>query len=298
MEKIKTANNFIYQYLIKIRKNYKKLEKKLKKMNVKNNYQIKPDFNTEPLVTAEKNIKYVKSAKKISDFSSSELFIMSYQRGFISFVRDNFDTEKISFMGANLYYFTYKNIRIGVAAEFGIGAPMAALVMEVLCTLGAKKIISVGSAGSLQKDIDIGEIVIIDKALREEGTSFHYLEGIKNNNQFAFPSQKLTKELIFNCEKLKIAHTVGAGWTTDAPYRETIGKVESYQKKGILTVDMEASALFAVGDYKKIEVASAFTISDSLSEEMWSPKFDSKKTQQGLEKLFNIAADSLLGIET
>jgi purine-nucleoside phosphorylase len=81
-------------------------------------------------------------------------------------------------------------------------------------------------------------------------------------------------------------------WTTDAPYRETEAEVLYYKSQNIQTVEMEASALFAVAQHHKIPIASAFTISDSLHDLNWDPHFLHPKVQDGLEDLFQSAVGS------
>ena len=86
---------------------------------------------------------------------------------------------------------------------------------------------------------------------------------------------------------------MGTSWTTDAPYRETRTEVMAFQKEGVSTVEMEASALFAVGQRRRVEVGAMFAISDSLAELEWKPGFSNTDTQKGLEKLFEVALDVL-----
>lgn len=81
----------------------------------------------------------------------------------------------------------------------------------------------------------------------------------------------------------------GPTWTHEALYRETAREVELCQKEGILTVDMEAAALFAVAAYHKVEIASLFTISDSLADFVWKPQSLHKDVPRTLETLFKIA---------
>ena len=80
----------------------------------------------------------------------------------------------------------------------------------------------------------------------------------------------------------------GVTWTIDAPYRETKAELQHYKKLGISTVEMEASAMFAVAKYRKVKIASAFVVSDILGTK-WVPKFhklDVKRTLNKLDRLF------------
>jgi uridine phosphorylase len=157
--------------------------------------------------------------------------------------------------------------RIGVAGNFGIGAPAAAVLVEELAAFGVRRFLSIGLAGGLQPDLRSGDVVVCDRAIRDEGTSYHYLPP----SRFADASQAMVTRLTRAFSARGIAHTVGASWTTDAPYRETRREVECYRQAGVKTVDMEAAALFAVGQYLQVEVAAAFVISDTLTDLRWQP---------------------------
>ncbi|MCC7193328.1 MAG: hypothetical protein IT444_11155 [Phycisphaeraceae bacterium] len=82
---------------------------------------------------------------------------------------------------------------------------------------------------------------------------------------------------------------MGASWTIDAPYRETREEIQQHQGDGVMTVEMEASALFAVGTYRKAEIAAAFTVSDYVAADPWQPHFDTDATSRGLQTLLDNA---------
>jgi purine-nucleoside phosphorylase len=81
-------------------------------------------------------------------------------------------------------------------------------------------------------------------------------------------------------------------WTIDAPYRETKKEIEKYTKEGIATVDMEASALFALGKVRRVRVAAAFAVSDVLGKK-WNPQFEHINLKRSLDSLFDAAFDCL-----
>ena len=85
---------------------------------------------------------------------------------------------------------------------------------------------------------------------------------------------------------------VGTSWTIDAPYRETRKEIEYYRKQGVATVEMEASALFALAKVRKIKIASAFVISDTLLKE-WNPKFNHIDVVKTQNKVMDAAIDCL-----
>ncbi len=145
-----------------------------------------------------------------------------------------------------------------------LGAPQTILVLEKMIALGASKFIAAGWCGSLRSDVRIGDIVLPSAAISEEGTSGHY-----PGAQCA-PSWEL-----FNALKSALTSTgraiihEGTVWTTDAPFRETCAKIKTFQSQGVLSVDMETSALFSVSRFRGVDLAVVLVVSDDLSGLKW-----------------------------
>jgi uridine phosphorylase len=150
--------------------------------------------------------------------------------------------------------------------KLGIGAPLTAVVAEELYAAGVKEILIMGIAGSLSRKLDFGDLVLCDRAVRDEGTSHHYLK----NSLYVSPSSGLTRRVGRIVDRLGIKYVKGTTWTIDAPYMETVHEVKHYRKKGVLTVEMEAAALFAIAKKRGKGAAALFTISDILDPEGWS----------------------------
>lgn len=130
--------------------------------------------------------------------------------------------------------------------EFGllgcaVGAPFAVLVAEELFASGCQLLISVTSAGQLVDLRPPPYFVLIEKALRDEGTSHHYMPASK----FSDADPALLALLDGGYASAGITVERGATWTTDAPFRETDEAIASMQKMGLLAVEMEAAALYA-----------------------------------------------------
>jgi uridine phosphorylase len=155
---------------------------------------------------------------------------------------------------------------VGVVEGFGIGAPVAALVLEELATLGVQRFINVGIAGALPSELKFGDLVLCTAALRDEGLSHHYLPP----ERYANPSALLTARLRGVLVERGAKFHEGPAWTVDAIFRETLDEAVAYRDEGVLCVEMEASALFVVGIVRNVEVASLVTISDHLlADEHW-----------------------------
>ncbi len=166
-----------------------------------------------------------------------------------------------------IYEYNISEERICITMPFST-APGAAGTIEELHAMGCEKFIICGGAGSLIKDSKAGEIVVPVAAVRDEGTSYHYLE----------PSREVechkaaADHVISGLEKLGIPYTIGKTWTTDAMYRETPEMIESRRKEGCITVEMETAAFFAVSKYYDIPLAQLLYTGDDVSGEKWDTR--------------------------
>jgi uridine phosphorylase len=192
-------------------------------------------------------------------------------------------------------WFTGSGARsIAVVGGFGIGAPAATTVLEELIALGAREFISIGAAGCLQPRCGFGEAVVCTGAIRDEGVSHHYAPAEK----FAWPSETLTRRLTQTLTVDGTAPQRGLTWTIDAPYRETVAEARSYQAEGVVCVEMEAAALFTVAQYRGVDVAAAFVISDHLlAEDRWTHAFGTPVLRQASIRLLDAALHVLSGQE-
>lgn len=192
--------------------------------------------------------------------------------------------------------------QIVVCGRFGVGAPVASIVLEELIAFGVRRVVSIGTAGSLRRGVAIGDLVLCTEAIRDEGVSYHYLPP----EAPALPTPALTERLRAALagsvgstgstgSETAISLHAGPSWTIDAPFRETVEEARHYQALGVQTVEMEAAALFAVAAHRGVEIASAFTISDSLADLVWLPRFHDPAVDRGLDTLYAAAKMTLLG---
>jgi purine-nucleoside phosphorylase len=167
-----------------------------------------------------------------------------------------------------------------------IGAPMAASAFELLIEGGARIFIMAGIAGSLTPRAPIGDIVIPTGALREEGTSYHYLPP----DVEPVPDAELTEALVVAAGARDITPAIGQVWTTDAIFREMGWKVRQYGAAGILAVEMELAALLAVAQVRGVRLAAVFAISDELFHP-WTPGWHVEEFLTGSRAAASIALD-------
>ncbi|MBF0377855.1 MAG: nucleoside phosphorylase [Desulfamplus sp.] len=186
---------------------------------------------------------------------------------------------------------------LAVAGPY-LGSPLAVMVLESLIARGVLKVIVVGWCGAISDKLKVGDILIPDSAICDEGTSRNYMEMPKDRNfPIVFPSPDFTQKLQ-NLLNLKLSQNEtrevenrepsssnhlklsspthlkkGKIWTTDAIFRETSKKVAFFQEIGAVAVEMECSALFAVAKYRKIDIAAVLIVSDIISLTEWKPGF-------------------------
>ncbi len=160
----------------------------------------------------------------------------------------------------NLYNFTYDDMKLGIIG-YAVGSSFSVLVAEELFECGCKLLISVTSAGQITPLTEPPPyFILIEKALRDEGTSYHYLPPslYSHINDELF---KMMTECINN-NSLKLCS--GSSWTTDAPFRETEAAILYARKLGIIAVEMEAAALYAFADSKQKSVICFAHVTNQL----------------------------------
>ena len=112
-------------------------------------------------------------------------------------------------------------------------------------------------------------------------------------DKYSFACPELTAKLCSVLEQKGVPYRKGTSWTTDAPYRETVEEFQRHCSDGVATVEMEASALFAVGAFRGVSVCSVFTISDILSADGWLQGYHSEEKLEGLKKIFEVALETI-----
>lgn len=153
------------------------------------------------------------------------------------------------------------------------GAPNAVALAEELLAFGMSSLLFFGYCGSLKEEVRVGDLLIPEGAVREEGTSYHYLppgEEVHADPELVGLLEGLLREEGVDFHRGKV-------WTTDALYRETSSKVRRYAAEGCLGVEMEVAALFAWGRSKGARVGVLLVVSDGFSSGRWSPGFRSPR---------------------
>lgn len=171
----------------------------------------------------------------------------------------------------------------------GVGAPAAVSTLEVLIALGAANIIGCGGAGIIRSGFDVGHVIVPTGAVRDEGTSYHYAPAhiavAPHPRALAAIDQVLTDA--------GVPHDRGLTWTTDAFFRETPAKVERRRQQGCITVEMEASAMFAASAFRGAVYAQLLYAGDDVSAAEWDHR-DWEKQSSARDHLLDLALDAVL----
>ncbi|MBN1971957.1 MAG: nucleoside phosphorylase [Candidatus Delongbacteria bacterium] len=142
-----------------------------------------------------------------------------------------------------------------------------------------------GSCGVLDKNAAKNGIIIPSSAIRDEGTSFHYM---KPSREIILDAKVVS--LIKSClNELGIKYSIGKTWTTDAFYRETPRKVNSRREEGCISVEMETSAMSAVAKFRKVNFGAIFYTGDDITGDVWN--VDKLNCKNSRERLFDIALE-------
>ena len=168
-----------------------------------------------------------------------------------------------------------------------VGAPLAAGLMEELIQLGARKIIACGGCGVLRPEIAAGHPVVLTAAVRDEGTSYHYLPPSRE----VAANPQAVSALEAACQAVGIEYRLGKSWTTDAFYRETVARRARRLAEGCDVVEMEASAFFAVAQFRGVTFGQVVYGGDLVAPEGWDHR-DWHKRVDDRQLMLRLAVDA------
>ena len=169
-----------------------------------------------------------------------------------------------------------------------VGAPACIVQYEELFAMGLEKMVVFGTCGALDRSIDDLAIIIPNSAVRDEGTSYHYMKSSRE----VVVNPKYQEEFIKLLNEHDYSYIVGKAWTIDAPYRETRSKVAQRKSEGCICVDMECSAIAALAKFRNKEIFQFFYAADNLDSAKWD-----KRSLGNTEKLSDKEKIGLLAIK-
>ena len=221
-----------------------------------------PDkYKHDSLITAKQDRKYEFFGKNPTFKVPSSVILVFGQSTYGILDPERFKHE---YFNNGLMYFIDPEVGILQSRDYG---PEVHMSMEKLIEFGAKEFIIAGWAGTIQHDLHNGDIVICDKAIKDDGVSQHYI----GPGKYVDADKTLVNELSAFAEKSKIPNRVGGTLTTCAPLTTTAEEVKLYSSEGIQTIEMEAATTFALSKKFGVRAGAVFVVSDSLAKLMWKP---------------------------
>ncbi len=166
-----------------------------------------------------------------------------------------------------VYEIAYKDQRLAFYHP-GVGASLTAGILEEVIAFGCRKFIACGGAGVLDKDIAVGNIIVVSGAIRDEGVSYHYLSPERE----VTANQVGVNALVETLDNRRVPYRVGKTWTTDAPYRETPSKIAKRKEEGCLAVEMECAGMMAVAQFRGVVFGQVLYGGDDLSGTEWDDR--------------------------
>jgi uridine phosphorylase len=253
-------------------------------------YPIYPDkYKLHSMLTAGQMIEFRRQQGGLAGIPAPEAVILCLYKGVMKHFGLKHRSRKVgSFLG-DLFLLGKKQGRLGVMGNFGIGSPVVASLADELISWGCRRLVILSLAGGLQPDLRPGHVVVGERAVRDEGASYHYLPPAK----YVDAAPALVHSLAAAFAARGILHTVGSTWSTDAPYRESREEAEQFQSEGVKAVDMESGGLFAVGQVRQAETASVLVVGDSLAAPRWTAPGDMRLLHQKLKTVLGVLIDTV-----
>ena len=199
-------------------------------------------------------------------------------------------TQLHSTMGRHPVYEWQLGTRLVTLMHPGLGGPLVAIMLEELIALGCRAFVACGGAGFLDKQA-AGGLVVPVSAIRDEGTSYHYLPPSREVVASPEAVRAIESTLVTAGMEFRLAKT----WTTDAVYRETADKVAARRAEGCLTVEMEAAALMAVAQFRGVPLGQILYGGDDVSGQHWDRREGFDRTTIR-EQLVRLAAEACAAI--
>jgi uridine phosphorylase len=166
--------------------------------------------------------------------------------------------------------------------------------LDEMIALGARHIIFLGGCGAISHEVEVDDLFVPTRALRDEGVSYHYLPP----SRYAYPSEHLTAALLRAAEASPIPVRSGPMWTITAHFRQAIPRLRAFRAEGCLVVNNEAAPAFAVGEARKVSVAALLNVGDTLADERFVVPVGHSKLYQANDAALqlDIALAALLDI--
>ena len=199
-------------------------------------------------------------------FSSNKLIITFFPEVMDKLIASGQITLERTIDGENrisVYRFADSDVLITLGA---IGCPACAGNLDLFNARGVSKVMFCGGGGVLDKNIEVGQILVVEGAIRDEGFSYHYIEPSK----YIYSNPEVVQKIVRYLEAGEISYIRGLTWTTDAIFRETADRIAQRKADGAKIVEMEQAGCLAVSQFRNFEYGALIYGGDDVSQDEWS----------------------------
>lgn len=163
--------------------------------------------------------------------------------------------------------FLYRFLDADILITLGqVGCPACAGNLDLFHAMGITRVMFCGGGGVLDKNIEVGQILVVEGAIRDEGFSYHYIAP----SRYIYTNPGTTAIITQYLEKNSISYIRGLTWTTDAIFRETPDKISRRKEEGAKIVEMEQAGCIAVSQFRGFEYGALIYGGDDVSQDEWS----------------------------
>jgi UDP-2,3-diacylglucosamine pyrophosphatase LpxH len=218
------------------------------------------DENRDPMINPTFMSRYTEGKIKC------DKLIICFFKAVIDRLIEKQKIERYLTINSENPYSFYRFVDSNILLVHGVaGGPLCGGILEEAIALGVNKIMFCGGAGTLVKEVTLGKLVVINSAIRQEGTSYHYVSPSREIEADKSAVKVITDYL----KTIQADFVVGKTWTTDAFYRETKDLVEIRRSEGAILVEMEQASLLAISQFRKVKYGAILYGGDDLSKPAW-----------------------------
>ena len=157
-----------------------------------------------------------------------------------------------------------------------VGCPACAGNLDLFHAMGITRVMFCGGGGVLDKNIEVGQILVVDGAIRDEGFSYHYIKP----SRYIYTNPETTEKIVHYLENNSVSYLRGLTWTTDAIFRETNDRITQRKAEGAKIVEMEQAGCIAVSQFRGFKYGALIYGGDDVSQEEWSNR--SWRSREGI----------------
>lgn len=223
------------------------------------------DYTTPSIFTPENLLREARRQKGLPEEQIPALCVLDPDGDLVEYLRETRQARPHpgwACYHTTLFTWEQNGIEMGIVG-CAVGASFAVLVAEELFASGCQLLISITSAGQLREVAPSPYVVLIERALRDEGTSYHYLPP----SNYTTLNPALRERILKNWDQKSQPLYTGASWTTDAPFRETEAMIAWGREQGLLAIEMETAALYALSEAKQYPIVCFAHITNQMAQQ-------------------------------